>query len=183
MPFQYFAWLYEGSQLYVKLAGFGMVAVILAAVMFPLWPAFLRQGVWYLSVAVLFLIGAFIVLAIFRLILYVITIVVASPGIWLFPNLFEDVGFVDSFKPLWAWDLPPPPKKTKRSKDKSQTSGDNAQVQDGEQAPSGRTAIANLPGMTQAEPRMRGAQIEKAATPKPAAQVEQKVYLKLDELD
>lgn len=25
------------------------------------------------------------------------------PGLWLYPNLFEDVGFFDSFRPVWGW--------------------------------------------------------------------------------
>jgi translocation protein SEC62 len=89
-----FAWFYEGSQLKVALGAFGMVALILAGVMFPLWPTPLRIGVWYLSLGVLGLIGLFFGLAIFRLIFYVITLVVAKPGIWIFPKLFDDVGVV-----------------------------------------------------------------------------------------
>ena len=116
---QYYVWLYEGSQLGLKLAGLGMVGVMLAGVMFHLWPPTMRLGVWYLSVAALGLMGFFFVLAIIRLIFWLITVVVAKPGIWIFPNLFEDVGFVDSFIPLWAWDVPPPPKK----KSKSDSSG------------------------------------------------------------
>lgn len=49
------------------------------------------------------LLGLFFAMAIFRLILFLITMFVAAPGFWLYPNLFEDVGFFDSFKPLWAW--------------------------------------------------------------------------------
>lgn len=71
-----------------------MVVVMLAAVMFPLWPVKLRIGVWYLSIGVLILIGAFIGLAIVRLIFYVITLFASKRAIWIFPNLFEDVGFV-----------------------------------------------------------------------------------------
>lgn len=67
---------------------------MLAGVMFPLWPYTLRLGVWYLSMAVLGLLGAFFAMAIFRLILYMVTLVVAKPGLWLFPRLFEDVSFV-----------------------------------------------------------------------------------------
>jgi translocation protein SEC62 len=26
-----------------------------------------------------------------------------KPGVWLFPNLFADVGFIDSFIPVWGW--------------------------------------------------------------------------------
>jgi translocation protein SEC62 len=71
-----------------------MVALMLAAVMFPLWPPVMRLGVWYLSIAMLGLLGAFFGLAIIRLIFYIITVVVASPGIWIFPQLFADVGVV-----------------------------------------------------------------------------------------
>ncbi len=75
-----------------------MIVILLAGVMFPLWPVVLRLGVWYLSVAMLGLIGLFFALAIVRLIFYVITVVVASPGIWIFPKLFADVGFVSCFE-------------------------------------------------------------------------------------
>jgi len=91
-----------------------MVAVLLAVAMFPLWPPMMRLGVWYLSMVMLGLLGLFFGIAIVRLIFYVITVIVASPGIWIFPKLFADVGFVDSFIPLWEWDLPK--KKTKKKR-------------------------------------------------------------------
>jgi len=115
----YYAWLYDGNQLMVIAGAALMVLVVLAGVMFPLWPMSLRIGVWYLSMAALGFVGLFFVIAIIRLILYIITWITVSPGIWLFPNLFEDVGFVDSFIPLWAWDIPPP-KKVKKSKAEKQ---------------------------------------------------------------
>jgi len=96
-----------------------MVAIILAGVMFPLWPPILRLGVWYLSLVFLGLIGLLLVISIIRLIFYVITVLVASPGIWIFPRLFADVGFVDSFIPLWEWDLPKKKSKKKKSAEKS----------------------------------------------------------------
>jgi len=99
----HYVWLYEGSKwkqtVYSALAVFGIIAVV----MFPLWPYTLRRGVWYLSMACLGLLGAFFAMAIVRLILFVITSFTHAPGFWLYPNLFEDVGFFDSFKPLWAW--------------------------------------------------------------------------------
>ncbi|KAL1915200.1 uncharacterized protein VTP21DRAFT_7476 [Calcarisporiella thermophila] len=102
----YYVWLYEGSQLFTYLASLGLLAAVLAAVLFPLWPSPIRVGVWYISIGMLFLIGLFFVIAIIRLILYIITLIVAPPGIWIFPNLFEDVGIIESFIPLWAWDEP-----------------------------------------------------------------------------
>ena len=91
---EYYAWFYEGSQWTTYAGGLLMVVIMLAGVMFPLWPPVMRLGVWYLSIAVLGLIGLFFAIAIVRLIFYIITVIVASPGIWIFPQLFADVGFV-----------------------------------------------------------------------------------------
>jgi len=110
----YYAWFYEGSQWRTYLGAVALVVIVLAGVMFPLWPVSIRIGVWYLSMAGFGFIGLFIGLAIFRLIFYIITIIVASPGIWIFPKLFADVGFFDSFVPLWEWDVPPPKKVKKK---------------------------------------------------------------------
>lgn len=71
-----------------------MVAIMLGGVMFPLWPPTMRLGVWYLSIVCLGLVGLFFAIAIVRLIFYIVSLVVASPGIWIFPKLFADVGFV-----------------------------------------------------------------------------------------
>ncbi|KAI9793947.1 MAG: Translocation protein S62 [Piccolia ochrophora] len=99
----HFVWLYEGSQWRTKLYAAGALVVIMAVVMFPLWPIKLRIGVWYLSMGMLGLIGLFFAMAIFRLILFCVTVFAVPPGLWLYPNLFEDVGFFDSFRPLWGW--------------------------------------------------------------------------------
>lgn len=99
----HFVWLYEGSQIKTKLYAGGFLAIVFAIVMFPLWPMKMRLGVWYLSMGMLGLIGLFFVMAIFRLILFAITMFAVPPGLWLYPNLFEDVGFFDSFRPVWGW--------------------------------------------------------------------------------
>ncbi|KAJ1937978.1 Translocation protein S62, partial [Kickxella alabastrina] len=70
----YYAWLYEGSQMFVILGGIGVVAVVLAGVMFPLWPSVLRNGTWYLSMLALGLIGLLFATAIVRLIVYIISL-------------------------------------------------------------------------------------------------------------
>jgi len=91
----HYVWLYEGSQWKQKLYALGALIVVIAVVMFPLWPLIMRQGVWYLSMGMLGLIGLFFAMAIFRLILFLITMFAIPPGLWLYPNLFEDVGFFD----------------------------------------------------------------------------------------
>jgi len=99
----HFVWLYEGSQIMTKVYAAGALAVVFAIVMFPLWPMKMRLGVWYLSMGMLGLIGLFFAMSIFRLILFAITMFAVPPGLWLYPNLFEDVGFFDSFRPVWGW--------------------------------------------------------------------------------
>ncbi|KAH0542446.1 hypothetical protein GP486_008641 [Trichoglossum hirsutum] len=76
----------------------------------------MRLGVWYLSMGMLGLIGLFFAMSIFRLILFCITMFAVPPGIWLYPNLFEDVGFFDSFRPVWGWQEDKKSKKKKKSK-------------------------------------------------------------------
>ncbi|PYI24676.1 putative translocation protein Sec62 [Aspergillus violaceofuscus CBS 115571] len=120
-PMMHYVWLYEGPQLKQKLMAGAVVAGIFAVVLFPLWPMMLRQGVWYLSVGMMGLLGLFFAMSIFRLILFCITVFAVPPGLWLFPNLFEDVGFVDSFKPLWGWQEN---KKKKKSKSKKAVAGE-----------------------------------------------------------
>lgn len=116
-PEGYYAFFYQGSQLSTTLGGILLIGLVFAGVMFPLWPNFMREGAWYLSVAVLGFLGLLFIIAIIRLIFYLITIVVARPGIWIFPNLFEDVGFFESFVPLWAWDDTAERKKAKQLRD------------------------------------------------------------------
>lgn len=102
-PEHSYVWFYEYIPLTTKLAGFGLLALVLSGVMYPLWPPTMRIGVYYISWVALGLVGLLMVIAVIRLILYVITMFAAPPGLWLYPNLFEDVGFFDSFRPLWAW--------------------------------------------------------------------------------
>jgi translocation protein SEC62 len=99
----YYAWFYEGSQVMRKVYAAIALLVIFLIVCYPLWPLKLRQGVYYLSWGFLGLLGLFFLMAIFRVILFCITYFTNAPGLWLFPNLWEDVSFLDSFKPVWAW--------------------------------------------------------------------------------
>ncbi|RMZ77460.1 hypothetical protein DV738_g4357, partial [Chaetothyriales sp. CBS 135597] len=101
-PLMHYVWLYEPQSWTTKLWGGLLILAIFAVVLFPLWPLFMRRGVWYLSVGMMFLLAAFFAMAIFRLILFIITYFAVPPGLWLFPNLFEDVGFFESFVPLAA---------------------------------------------------------------------------------
>ncbi|KAK9422538.1 hypothetical protein SUNI508_00401 [Seiridium unicorne] len=112
----YYIWFYEGSQVMRKVYAVLALLAIFVVVLYPLWPLFLRQGVYYLSWGFLGLLGLFFAMAIFRVILFGITYFLASPGLWLYPNLWEDVSFMDSFRPVWAWHETTKPKKKKAKK-------------------------------------------------------------------
>lgn len=99
----YYVWLWEGSQVKRQLYAALALVLIFIVVLYPLWPLKLRQGVYYLSWGLLGLLGLFFVMAIFRVILFCITYFAVPPGLWLYPNLWEDVSFMDSFRPVWAW--------------------------------------------------------------------------------
>lgn len=100
----YVCWFYEPPAGFTTyLYAFGALAAIFALVLFPLWPSALRRGIWYLSMACLGVMGMFFGIALIRLVLFAITYLVLVPGLWIFPNLFEDVSVVQSFLPLWAW--------------------------------------------------------------------------------
>ncbi|KAK0507574.1 hypothetical protein JMJ35_010097 [Cladonia borealis] len=130
----HYVWLYEGPQWRMKLYAVGALILIMTVVMFPLWPVTLRIGVWYLSMGFLGLIGLFFAMAIFRLMLFCVTVFTVPPGLWLYPNLFEDVGFFDSFRPVWGW------QEEKKKKSKKSKKGETGEESKGSDAASTTTA-------------------------------------------
>ena len=102
-PDLHYVFLYEAPNWKTKFYAAGALILVFAVILFPLWPLKLRIGVWYLSMGMLGLIGLFFAMALFRLLLFVGTVFTVPPGLWLYPNLFEDVGFFDSFRPAWGW--------------------------------------------------------------------------------
>lgn len=122
-PMMHYMWLYEGSQWKTKVWSVLALVAVFTVVLFPLWPLFMRQGVWYLSVGCMGLLGLFFAMAIFRLILFCVTVFAVPPGLWLYPNLFEDVGFFDSFRPVWGWQETKKAKKAKKPKTGSGVDG------------------------------------------------------------
>lgn len=102
-----YAWVYEGSQLLTVLMGFGILCLLFLFFLYPLWPARLRLVSWYVLMLAVAFLGFIMVTAVVRIILFAITYFVLKPGVWLFPNLFdEEAGFIDSFIPLWDWHKP-----------------------------------------------------------------------------
>lgn len=127
-PTMHYMWIYEAPSIKTRVYSILALIAVFTVVLFPLWPIFMRQGVWYLSVGAMGLLGAFFAMAIFRLILFCITVFAVPPGLWLFPNLFEDVGFFDSFKPVWGWQETKKKKKSKKTSTGGQVVADDAKA-------------------------------------------------------
>ncbi|CCF58230.1 hypothetical protein KAFR_0E00760 [Kazachstania africana CBS 2517] len=102
---EYYIWNYNKKSIMDILTVVGIISVILALVLYPLWPKSMRRASYYVSLACLGLLGAFFIIAIIRFILYIISLTFAKEkgGFWLFPNLFEDCGILDSFKPFYGF--------------------------------------------------------------------------------
>ncbi|KAL8987517.1 MAG: hypothetical protein Q9177_003278 [Variospora cf. flavescens] len=138
----HYVWLYEGPQWKQKMYAAGALVLIMAVVMFPLWPVTLRIGVWYLSMGALGLIGLFFAMAIFRAILFAVTYFAVPPGLWLYPNLFEDVGFFDSFRPVWGWQEDKKRKKSKKGSGNAAPTGEKATAAAGQAKSTGSSLAA-----------------------------------------
>lgn len=122
-PDVYFAWSFNPPNKYLVLYSILGLMGVFTVILFPLWPMFMRKGVWYLSTGLLFVIGLFFLMAIVRLVIYAITVIVLPKGFWLYPNLFADCGFLESFKPVYAWDEPKKSKKSKGAKSGGEKQG------------------------------------------------------------
>ncbi|KAJ3204007.1 Translocation protein S62 [Entophlyctis luteolus] len=129
-PDAYYVWIYESKPWWANLAGFGILSLIFAGVLFPLWPSFMRQGVYYLSLVALGLLGVFFGIAILRLIIWILLKAITGRGGWLFPNLFADVGVIESFIPTWEWD--PPKGGSKEKLPAKKTTGQDEEPDDDE---------------------------------------------------
>jgi len=98
---EYYAITYEGSSgMQHFLLGL-IIAGVLLACMFPVWPMWAKVGIWYLSVIFLTLYFGLLIL---RMIIYTLFWIVGF-DFWIFPNINDEYcGFLDSFKPFHSWE-------------------------------------------------------------------------------
>lgn len=111
-----YVWVYQGSQLMTILSAIAFLAVSFFLASYQMWPSSLRKVSWYVMMLLFVFMGFLLVTSIIRLIVFVISYFTSPPGIWIFPNLFEDVSFIDSFIPLWDWHGAPTASAKKSSK-------------------------------------------------------------------
>jgi len=78
-----------------------IIAGVLLACMFPVWPMWAKVGIWYISVIFLSLYFGVLIL---RMIVYTLFWIIGF-DFWILPNINDEYcGFLDSFKPGYSWD-------------------------------------------------------------------------------
>jgi len=125
-----YVWKYDPTSLNSFLLGLGIVLGAIALCLFPLWPLQVRAGVYYLSLGAMGFFGAFIGLVVLRSVLFgvVWAVSLGRRRFWLLPNLTEDCGVLESFKPWYSHKYLEPGTKPvdekKKKKDKKSDSED-----------------------------------------------------------
>uniref|UniRef100_A0A0K0D045 Translocation protein SEC62 n=1 Tax=Angiostrongylus cantonensis TaxID=6313 RepID=A0A0K0D045_ANGCA len=86
-----YVWVFDPTPLYKKVIGLLMVLGTILGCLFPLWPAWLRQGVYYLSLAGIAAFGAIVIVAILRTVLFGVIwlFTMGRHKLWILPNLTE----------------------------------------------------------------------------------------------
>lgn len=98
-----YVWIYDPIPMHYWLFGACLVVGAILLCLFPLWPASMRKGVYYLSIAAAGFLTFILGLVVVRFIVFCVAwaLTGAKYHFWLFPNLTEDVGFFASFWPIY----------------------------------------------------------------------------------
>uniref|UniRef100_A0A8D0EFX3 Translocation protein SEC62 n=1 Tax=Salvator merianae TaxID=96440 RepID=A0A8D0EFX3_SALMN len=132
-----YVWIYDPVHFKTFAMGLILVTAVIAATLFPLWPAEMRVGVYYLSVGAGCFVASILLLAVARCILFLIIWLITGGRhhFWFLPNLTADVGFIDSFRPLYTHEYKGPKgdsKKEEKSESKKQPKSDAEERSDTE---------------------------------------------------
>ena len=106
-PNEFYVWIYSPTTIKQYILGALLVIGCIGVCLFPLWPAEVRTGVYYLSLVLASLLGVLLSLAVFKYIIFagVWLLTMGKIKFWLLPNLTEDVGFFESFVPFYTLDV------------------------------------------------------------------------------
>lgn len=100
-----YVWLYDPIPWYYWLAGGLIVLIAIGLCLFPLWPRKIRRGAhWLAWLAACFMVGV-LCLALLKYIIFAVFYGLSGGKFrfWIFPNLTEDVSFLQSFWPLYGY--------------------------------------------------------------------------------
>jgi len=100
-----YVWLYDPVGWFYWAGGTAIVLGTIAICLFPLWPPMMRTGVHYLSMGAAGFLLAIMGIGVLKYIMFALLFALSAGKLsfWLFPNLTEDVGFMESFMPLYDY--------------------------------------------------------------------------------
>lgn len=98
-----YIWYYETTSTMSSIIGGLLILGSIAICCFPLWPSIVREGVYYVSLAGCGFLGSVVALAVVKYIIFAFLwiLTLGTLELWIFPNLTEDVGFFESFLPMY----------------------------------------------------------------------------------
>ncbi|CAF1068852.1 unnamed protein product [Rotaria sordida] len=119
---EFYVWIYSPTTIKQYIMGALLVIGCIGVCLFPLWPAEVRTGVYYLSMVLASLLGLLLSLAVIKYIIFagVWLLTMGKIKFWLLPNLTEDVGFIESFIPLYTLDVTTKKKTNKTDEEKKE---------------------------------------------------------------
>lgn len=99
-----YVWHFDPTSWTNLMVGVGIVVGSIALCLFPLWPPWMRLGVYYVSLVAMGFVGVLVALIVLRSIVFglVWAVTAGKHHLWIFPNLTEDCGFFESFKPTYT---------------------------------------------------------------------------------
>ena len=96
----YFTWMYDGPMTLRYIMTGALIVFAAMMTLFPIWPAWARLVIWYMSVTFLIVI---IVFSILRLIAFLLAWMLGF-DFWVLPNIYDDdLGVIESFKPGYSF--------------------------------------------------------------------------------
>ncbi|XP_055501763.1 translocation protein SEC62 [Leucoraja erinacea] len=144
-----YVWIYDPVHFKTFAMGLILVIAVIAATLFPLWPAEMRVGVYYLSVAAGCFVASILLLAVARCILFLLIWLLTGGRhhFWFLPNLTADVGFIDSFRPLYTHEYKGPKSDSKKPGEETspeipQPGEEEAKEGEGEESAKGAEGVA-----------------------------------------
>nr|XP_002125213.1 translocation protein SEC62-like isoform X1 [Ciona intestinalis] len=132
-----YVWLYDPISPKTWFLGGVLLLGVIAATLFPIWPPSVRVGVYYLTVVGGFFVGGILGTALLRTILFGVIYVftLGTHHLWVLPNLLEDVGFYDSFKPLYTYEYKGSKQETKESNEDEEEEKEDQDEKDDKEEP------------------------------------------------
>lgn len=129
-----YIWIWNPTPFMHWVYGCGVLLVVIGGTLFPLWPDTLRTGVYYTSLSLAGFIGTILVVGLLRTIVFAV-LWAATGGkhnFWFLPNLLADVGFFESFVPVYTYDVyDSDGNKVKAAKKKKQITGADGEEVEG----------------------------------------------------